>query len=92
MRTPQGYLTVADPEAPTIERDTFTCAHCQKIVIVAPMGAVTDPGKPQDIGGFCRACYKNVCGRCADSGVCRPFEKWLEEQESRDRLRKSILG
>lgn len=70
----------------TTECDTFTCTHCNTVVFVRPK---TDPAS---LGGFCRLCYKHICGPCADKGVCTPFEKKLEEVEARDRLRRSILG
>ena len=72
MRRARGYLTIADPERPLIERDTITCAHCNTVVIMKA-------GK--DIGGFCRMCMRAICGKCADLGVCTPFEKELERQE-----------
>lgn len=86
MRRAQGYAVWTDPSLDQItrERDTFTCAHCNKIVIVEPKA------DPASLGGFCRLCMKNVCGPCADQGKCEPFEKKLEKMEARARMFKSI--
>lgn len=86
MRRPQGYAITVEPGKGDIEEDTFTCAHCNSIVFVKPRQ------DPSEMGGFCTQCYRHICTKCADLGMCRPFEKWLEQVESRDRLRKSILG
>lgn len=80
MRRPGGYATWTDPEKPIREADTFTCNHCNRVVIVQPKG---------DAGGFCRICMKPVCGRCADLGRCITFEKRMEISEARDRLRRA---
>lgn len=80
-----GYLVITDPNAPHAkERDTFTCFHCNNIVIVEPRA------NPDSLGGFCRLCMKNVCTPCADAGACVPFEKKLEQMEAQDRLRRSL--
>lgn len=86
MRRPQGYATIVDPDRPQIERDTFTCAHCQRIVFVQPFAAASDAG------GWCGSCAQPVCGPCADLGTCTPFERQLELSEQRDRLRRAVTG
>ena len=87
MRKPQGYATWTGDVL--VEADTFTCCHCNTVVIVPtaesrPLFALH--GKTPDAGGFCRLCMKQVCGPCADHGVCTPFERRLEQLERRDRL------
>jgi hypothetical protein len=84
MRQPQGYAVLVDPKRGVSEWDTFTCFHCQKIVQVA---ARVDPS---DLGGFCLMCMKHICGPCAGAGVCRPFEKRLEEYERKSRLHRAV--
>jgi hypothetical protein len=72
-----------------VEHDTFTCAHCSGVVFVNARE------RAADIGGFCRACGKNICGPCVDKDICRPVEKLLEMIErglERERTRKSYEG
>ncbi|HEY8926409.1 MAG TPA: hypothetical protein VIU64_18635 [Polyangia bacterium] len=84
MRRPQGYATIVDPDKPTVERDTFTCAHCNCIVTVEPRQ------DPATMGGVCRMCSSSspayICAACVDLGTCVPFERRLEAEESRGRL------
>ena len=97
MRNPGGYALIVSPEAAQvtfdglrceeiqsgiIERDTFTCCHCNRIIHVKPMANM------DEFGSMCRNCMKMVCPACAD-GSCVPFEKKLEEVEARERILKS---
>ena len=82
----RGYALTVEPGKSDIEEDTLTCAHCNSVVFLKARQ------NPADAGGFCRLCYRNVCGPCADLGSCTPFEKKLEEMESRDRLLRSVIG
>jgi len=69
------------------EHDTFTCNHCNKVVIV------NAGERPEDIGGMCYMCMKLVCPHCVDAGACVPFEKKLEAIERReDALRSYGVG
>lgn len=85
MRNAGGYLFSFDVDGIRQETDTFTCAHCNKMVIVKPKC------DPDDLGGMCRLCMKMVCPTCVDLG-CTPFEKRLEAIEKRDRARRSYGG
>lgn len=85
MRNPHGYLTINEPDKPLIEHDTFTCGHCNKIVIVP------HKAKASDCGGFCLCCMTTICSNCEKQGSCTPFEKKLEKMEARDRMLRSIL-
>lgn len=67
-----------------VERDTFTCSHCQRVVLVTPRC------DPADLGGFCRMCMKHLCGPCADEGNCTPFEKKLERYERANRFHQAV--
>jgi len=86
MRKPQGYALWVDPEAPggQIERDTITCAHCQRIVVVKP-GV-----DPSSLGGFCRMCYRHLCSPCANAGICTPFERKLDLLERTARFHEAV--
>ncbi len=81
MFKPGGYGFSFDPGGIRQEADTFTCAHCNRIVIVRPKC------DPADLGGFCRLCTKMICPSCVDIGSCDPFEKKLERKEKEYRLR-----
>jgi len=75
MRRPTGYAMLVDPWARVQECDTFTCAHCQRIVFVKPGASASD------CGGWCGQCAKPICGPCAGKGECTPFLKKLEQYE-----------
>ncbi|MAH46437.1 hypothetical protein CMI37_11435 [Candidatus Pacearchaeota archaeon] len=81
MRKPGGYLVTTGPDG-TQERDTFTCAHCQKVVLAKPSS------DPADAGGLCRVCGGLVCGPCVSRGSCVPWEARMEVAEARDRFRR----
>jgi hypothetical protein len=82
MFRPGGYLYSFDPGGVRQEADTFTCHHCNRVVIVRPKCS------PDDLGGMCRLCMKMICPSCVELGLCTPFEKKIEEQETREyRLR-----
>jgi hypothetical protein len=76
MRSPGGYLVSTGP-AGTQEADTFTCGHCQKVVVVKPK---TDPA---DAGGLCNVCGGLVCSRCVVCGSCSPWEAQMAASEAR---------
>jgi hypothetical protein len=81
---PQGHATIFNPDGPTVEFDTMTCGHCQRVTQIGP------GQRPEDIGGLCKCCFSLICGPCVDKGTCVPFEKKLEEVEARDRFRRQI--
>ena len=83
MRNPGGVLIATDPFGPTIEIDTFTCGHCNRIKYVKPKE------KPEDIGGLCKVCMKLICGDCVDTGKCDPLEEKLKREESRNEVLRS---
>lgn len=77
-----GYLVGHGPDGCVQECDSFTCGHCNRIVLVRPKQNAAD------VGGFCRCCTKLICGPCVDDGRCTPLEKRLEAAERRaDTLR-----
>ena len=77
MRRAQGIMIVVGDEE--VHRDTFTCPHCERIVIVQPF---EDPSVKS---GFCLKCYRHTCRWCAQTD-CVPWEKVMEKMEARDRL------
>lgn len=84
----QGYAILTDPEKPALERDTYTCGHCNRVVFVPPRA------DPATLGGWCGGCARLICTACeakkAQSLTCEPFEKWLAEQEQRTRFRQAL--
>jgi hypothetical protein len=91
MLRPGGYIVIADPDPRrgtpgTIEKDTFSCPHCNRIVDVRPFASASESG------GWCGRCAKPICPECAKSGACIPLEKQLLAMEARGRLLAQIEG
>lgn len=84
MRRAGGYAVIVSPDGPPVERDTFTCNHCQHVVFVKPKA------DPSDLGGFCRRCMKLICPGCNKAGGCTPFEEQLRRMEASDISRRSM--
>lgn len=86
MLKPGGYGCYSGkPANGEREHDTFTCAHCNKIVVVKPMMDAAD------MGGLCKVCMGFTCPHCTGQG-CVPFEKKLEIMEQRDIERRRSYG
>ena len=83
MRNPGGYLIIVDPERPTHEQDTFTCCHCNKIVLVKAGQTVTD-------FAWCRKEMKPVCEKERCQVRCSPWERQLELSEARGKLHRAM--
>lgn len=81
MRNPGGYAFTFDPGGIRQEADSFTCSHCNHVVMVKPKC------DPNDLGGMCRLCMKMICPACVDIGSCDPFEKKLDRYEKEHRRR-----
>jgi len=58
--------------------DTLQCCHCGRHWNRKP-GSGT-------VRGFCLKCYGVTCGDEACSIECKPFEKWLDEVEAKNRI------
>lgn len=82
----KGAVLIKMPGQAEVEIRTFTCVHCNGFVMI-PAGAAAD-----QCGGFCGLCFAPICGACAKSGKCTPFEKRLEKIEARGRMLDSIKG
>ena len=83
-----GYLIFTNHDGLTEEQDTFSCAHCNRIVPVPPMSVQST------FNCFCRKCDKPICPECdakmAATLTCEPFEKWLDMKERSGRFRALI--
>ena len=79
-RQHRGFFTAG----PQTERDTLTCGHCQRIIVVPPGTGVSTPVP------FCRSCMSYICTGCNTIASCTPWEKRLEAMESRARLLRDI--
>mgnify|MGYP001608604678 CR=1 FL=1 len=66
-----------------VERDSLTCCHCHYAWFVTP-----GSGNQR---GWCLSCMGPTCGKGACQ-PCVPFLKKLEQEESRQRLIRSICG
>ena len=57
------------------EAPTFTCSHCQAVVIL-------NPNRQQD-RHYCRRCDHLICDTCAgvmaQTKECRPFSMYIDE-------------
>lgn len=78
-----GYLVGVDVDGGLHEADTFTCFHCNKVVIVKPKC------DPAELGGMCRICCKMICPSCVDLGRCDPMEEKLARAEQSEQARRS---
>lgn len=85
MRNSGGYEIYTYGNGRVEEHDTFTCAHCNKVVRVRPKC------DPADLGGFCGCCAKLVCPSCVGKG-CDPLERKLERAEASYHARRSYEG
>lgn len=96
MRRPGGYALITSPVAGRVnfdglrceeigigasETDTFTCAHCNRVIHVK--------ARSQGDDYFCRNCMASICPPCADH-PCIPFMKKVEAQEERTRRLQSL--
>lgn len=84
MRRATNYSVLTDPTLGTVEQDSFTCGHCQKIITVQPRQ------KGEDIGGMCKVCMGLICPVCVDKMECVPWEKKMEKIEAKDRFLRSV--
>ena len=100
MLRPGGYVTIVEPDRPTVEQDTTACGHCQRVILTKARSASTVyliptpiPGQyREEAGAFCRVCMKPVCLPCHDRGTCTPFERQLEMMERRGQLLRAARG
>lgn len=60
-------IAVAGP-GQTVEMDSWTCNHCNAVVLKNPARQ-----RPREV---CRQCMRVVCDRCV--GVCQPFDMIAE--------------
>ena len=77
-----GYLTITQPEGPVVERDTYLCCHCSRMVVVTP-----GSGKQRS---WCFLCNRGTCGGSACAKGCLPFEARLEAMEGTRRFYKKM--
>ncbi len=83
MRNPGGYLLVVSPGLPDHEQDTFTCPHCNKIVLVPH-------GKTAGDFPWCRKEMKPVCEKEGCQVRCDPWERQLEIREAQGALHRAM--
>ena len=82
LRDQEGYLIIdhrASPGMPglppLLEAPTYTCRHCQRIVVMNP-----DRKRER---AFCRGCNHRICDPCAaikaQTLTCRTFDQVADE-------------
>ena len=88
QRDLEGYVRIDNRESPGIdghpayqkntlfESATFTCSHCQRVVIVNP--------KRNRERAYCRSCDHLICDSCESERVllakpCKPFKQIIDE-------------
>jgi hypothetical protein len=81
MRRPGGFLQTFSPEG-MVEQDTFTCKHCNSIVVVKPFA------DPASMGGRCTCCDGLICPKCVGKD-CVTIEQRLEFWEKREAALRS---
>ena len=84
MQKANNYSIITQPGAASVEQDSYTCYHCNKVVFVKPKQ------KGEDVGGICKLCMQLICPSCTDKGVCDPFEEKLKREEARSKLFASL--
>lgn len=85
----KGYFLTEDVSTgKLVEKETFTCGHCQHVTIVEFSQRL------DDIGCFCSACRRPCCKTCskkmAGDGPCEVWEKKFDRQEAQARSRASM--
>jgi hypothetical protein len=83
MRNPGGYVTIVDSSASLYEQDTFTCIHCNGIVLVKPGLTITD-------FAWCRKCMKPVCEKERCQTRCLTWDRRMEISEARGKLHRAM--
>lgn len=72
-----GYLlTTRNDTDRVLENDTFTCQHCNRIVVVK------HKCRAEDLGGRCSCCGGLICPSCVGKS-CDRIEKKLAREEAR---------
>lgn len=82
VRKPAGFGLLTIEESVVEEHDTLMCVHCQFIWKV-------QPGSGR-VRGWCMRCSGPTCGKKPCESRCVPFERAIEEQERRIRLRQAV--
>jgi hypothetical protein len=73
-----GYLLTSSIENDrVVEHKTFTCQHCNRLVIVK------HKCRAEDLGGRCFCCGGLICAPCTGKFGCDNIEKKLERAEAR---------
>lgn len=98
MRNPGGYgVTTYADSGRKDEEDTFTCCHCNALVVLLPQRtAMTevqskDPLVAEAAGvPFCISCMKPICRGC-NGKPCVPFMKKIDRAEQRALARRSFV-
>ncbi len=69
-----GYLVITEADGRKKEFDTFSCCHCNQVVVLDPQ----DPAMGRV--GFCMKCSKRTCPK-DQCKCCTPFMRKVERLE-----------
>lgn len=86
-KNPADFLIVG--EGKMVEAATYTCSHCQKVVVIKP-----DRTRAR---GYCPKCDRQVCDACEalrflSGGECNLFRKRVEVAQEEAFLREQRGG
>jgi hypothetical protein len=79
-----GLAEWTSPEGATRRLKTFTCKHCNNVVVIPERATAAE------CGGWCGMCAHPICQACSDVPECVPFERRCEQIEARERFRQSV--
>lgn len=87
MQQRGGYALLIDPAAPhVVERDTFSCSHCNRVVMLHD----TNGKRLESVAVHCHGCDARVCVPCAEHAKCDPLEEKLKRSEARGAFFRSV--
>lgn len=100
----QGHVIAVDPDPRrgtpgTVEYDTRTCVHCQRVLFLKPGSGGTvyftfarGGAVHETLGAWCGRCAAPICLACERRGTCVPFEEAIRRYEARAALRACVAG
>lgn len=85
----KGFFLTEDPgTGKLVEKETYSCGHCQRHTILEHSDRL------DDVGVYCLACERPCCKGCADKmakgGMCETWEAKFDRIEARARARASM--
>ena len=79
----RGWMQETFADGSVREHETFTCRHCNGLVVVGFKCA------PETAGGICGGCQSMICPRCTAKGTCDTVEEKIRRMEASYEARRS---